>query len=68
MVLIGFEKLLTVTKAVVGTPIDIPVKYRVAQGEFEMAILTCFAFAQPQFFVSYESFCLLKVWPRKDGR
>ncbi|VDO07025.1 unnamed protein product [Rodentolepis nana] len=32
VVLIGFEKLLSVTKAVVNTPIDIPVKYRIAQG------------------------------------
>ncbi|CDS39706.2 sterol regulatory element binding protein [Echinococcus multilocularis] len=30
--LIGFENILATTKAVVGTPIDLPVKHRVAQG------------------------------------
>uniref|UniRef100_A0A5K3FTH8 SSD domain-containing protein n=1 Tax=Mesocestoides corti TaxID=53468 RepID=A0A5K3FTH8_MESCO len=32
VVLIGFENILVITKSVVSTPIDLPVKHRVAQG------------------------------------
>ncbi len=33
VVLIGFENIVVITKSVVATPIDLPVKYRVAQGK-----------------------------------
>lgn len=32
VVLIGFENVVILTKSVVATPIDLPVKYRIAQG------------------------------------
>ncbi|KAM7537980.1 hypothetical protein Aperf_G00000064187 [Anoplocephala perfoliata] len=70
VVLIGFEKLLTVTKAVVGTPIDIPVKYRVAQGlavegwPMTKNLLLAFFFTTLGFFTfnsDIQEFCLTAI-------
>nr|CDS28191.1 sterol regulatory element binding protein [Hymenolepis microstoma] len=70
VVLIGFEKLLSVTKAVVNTPIDIPVKYRIAQGlakeGWPMTKNLMFAFVGTAFgFLTFNSgiqeFCLIAI-------
>lgn len=65
MVLIGFEKPVTVTKAVVNTPIDIPVKYRVAQGksEIKFALNSIFSCINPDMLLLFNQGLAKVGWP-----
>ncbi|VDM16509.1 unnamed protein product [Hydatigera taeniaeformis] len=70
VVLIGFENILVTIKAVVGTPIDLPVKYRVAQGLAKEGWpmtknLLCAFFCTALGFLTFDSaiqeFCLIAI-------
>ncbi|VDK37359.1 unnamed protein product [Taenia asiatica] len=70
VVLIGFENILITTKAVVGTPIDLPVKHRVAQGLAKEGWpmtknLLCAFFCTALGFLTFDSaiqeFCLIAI-------
>ncbi|KAL5109668.1 Sterol regulatory element-binding protein cleavage-activating protein [Taenia crassiceps] len=70
VVLIGFENILVTTKAVVGTPIDLPVKHRVAQGLAKEGWpmtknLLCAFFCTALGFLTFDSaiqeFCLIAI-------
>lgn len=42
VVLIGFENVIVLTKSVVATPIDLPVKYRIAEGNSLLRLVCLF--------------------------
>ncbi|KAG5445457.1 Sterol regulatory element-binding protein cleavage-activating protein [Clonorchis sinensis] len=70
VVLIGFENVIVLTKSVVATPVDLPVKYRIAQGlskeswpltkqYFTQLVLLCLGFLT--FHPTMQEFCLFAM-------